>query len=85
MLGLDGMSIYFLRCIPPSLGMERGKELTTSQIQKLCQFQMYERIMIKPTPMTTPRIIESRRRLDFIMDTRLLIPGMVFMTCSIRP
>ena len=38
---------------------------------------MYEMIMITLTPTTTPRIIESRRRLDFIMDTRLLIPGMV--------
>lgn len=45
---------------------------------------MYERIMITPTPMTRPRIIESRRRLDFIMDTRLLIPGMVSENSIVR-
>jgi hypothetical protein len=34
--------------------------------------------------MTTPRIIESRRRLDFIMDTRLLSPGMVSEISTVR-
>jgi len=32
---------------------------------------------ITQMPMTTPRIIESLRRLDFIIDTKLSIPGIV--------
>jgi hypothetical protein len=34
--------------------------------------------------MTSPRIIESRLRRDFIMPIRLLIPGMVPITLTIR-
>ena len=33
--------------------------------------------MITQTPMTKPIIIESLRRRDLIIDTKLLIPGMV--------
>ena len=32
---------------------------------------------ITQMPMTTPRMMESLRLLDFIIDTKLSIPGMV--------
>lgn len=40
-------------------------------------YHQYEKSNMKQTPMTTPRIMESRRRRDLIMETSLFIPGIV--------
>ena len=43
------------------------------------QRHRYVSITIVQTPMTTPIMMESRRRRDFIIDTRLFLAGMVPM------
>ena len=43
------------------------------------QRHRYVRMIIVQTPITTPIMMESRRRRDFIIDTRLLMPGIVPM------
>ena len=54
-------------------------ERWTSSAHTSRQCHRYVRMIIVQTPMTTPIMMESRRRRDFIIDTRLLIPGMVPM------
>ena len=43
------------------------------------QRHKYVKMIIVQIPMTTPIMMESRRLRDFIIDIRLLMPGMVPM------
>jgi len=41
------------------------------------QFHKYVSKIMVQVPIRTPRIMESRRRRDLIIETRLLIPGIL--------
>ena len=45
------------------------------------QCHMYDRRRMQQIPITSPMMIESLHRRDLIMDTRLLIPGIVPILC----
>jgi hypothetical protein len=48
-----------------------------------CYYHIYARMVTMQTPITRPMIMESLRRRDLIIDTSLLMPGMVSI-CKIN-
>jgi hypothetical protein len=57
--------------------LETEKDLCQGGIDMTGQFHTYERMMMVQTPIKSPKMIESRRRRDLIIPTRLLIPGIL--------